>query len=324
MSNARLYSLVGIAWAMLFVLALTAPVHAGTFMMNCYPAGPVYLVTYDTDTRTGIITGSVSHRSTSYKAKDVVDRPDKHMLYVAMTAPGQTRTLYLAFDYSGTRDVSAIRTKDGDQDRRDKCEFRPHTAPVPSPAPVSPQPQAVPQATTAPAHMHVAPCDGVFSTRECAVVAISGDIVSGDRDQFVELTRGMQKVQVFLSGPGGLGREAINIGEIIHARGWGTSVPGGTYCHSACAYIWVAGSTHTMGLVTELAWHSGYLSTDDQHADGNSNALLGKYLGDMGYTYDEIDTMIGNDPNDMRVIRRDEAGEITKFNCRYDGSRCVR
>lgn len=306
------------------LLAMIVYAHAETYTMTCGSHPTEYRVRFNTETHVGTVrTLTPNSRVTTYVAHDVKDNQNKKIFYVAMTAPGQTRILYLAFDYSGAPrdgDVSAIRTKDGDQDRKDKCEFKPHTAPVPTPL----QPQVIPQATTAPAHMHVAPCDGVWSARECAVVSISGDIVPGDRDQFIELTRDIQKVQVFLSGPGGLGREAINIGEIIHARGWVTSVPGGAYCHSACAYIWIAGSTHTMGLGTELAWHSGYLSTDDQHADGNSNALLGKYLGDVGLSYDEIDTMIGNDPNDLRVIRRDVAGEITKFNCRYNGSICVR
>ena len=60
----------------------------------------------------------------TYTALDVTDRPSKHILYVARTkAPGQTRTVYLAFDYSGINtDVSDIRVIDGAHDNMDKCE----------------------------------------------------------------------------------------------------------------------------------------------------------------------------------------------------------
>jgi hypothetical protein len=57
-------------------------------------------------------------------------------LHVATKAPGQSRTLYLAFDYGENgRDVSAIRAVDRGRDNRDKCSFitdqqYTHNAPV--------------------------------------------------------------------------------------------------------------------------------------------------------------------------------------------------
>jgi hypothetical protein len=308
------------------IIAIAAPLllcgvaHAEIFNMTCYPSGSPYMVSFNTETRIGAIAGSVSGHVRIYKAHDVQNRADKHMLYVAMTAEGQTRILYLAFDYSGSRDLSTLRAKDGANDARDRCKFEGH---VPGHVAAIPLPQTVPQTAMGAAHMRVEHCDNVHDYHDCAIVTISGDIIVSDRDEFVERTEGIVRAQVALSGPGGAVRAAINIGEIIHAKGWETFVPEGAFCHSACAYIWAAGNPHTMGLGTELAWHSGYLGRDDQHADGNGNALLGKYLGDMGYSYDEIDLMIGTDPNDMRVVRRDVDGIVTKFNCRLNGDRCA-
>jgi len=46
------------------------------------------------------------------------------VFYVNMTAPGQTRTVYLAFNYSSiVRGASGLRIVDGSQDSRDPCAF---------------------------------------------------------------------------------------------------------------------------------------------------------------------------------------------------------
>jgi hypothetical protein len=61
-----------------------------------------------------------------YNVLEVKDNSDAHILYVATKAPGQTRTMYLAFDYSADGDdVSAMRTIEGVSDKKDKCVFIP-------------------------------------------------------------------------------------------------------------------------------------------------------------------------------------------------------
>lgn len=91
--------------------------------MTCYPEySTSYTVTYNSEARQAAITGGRTGFVRMYHAFDVKDKPSKHILYVATKAPGQTRTLYLAFDYSGINtDVSNIRIIDGASDKTDKC-----------------------------------------------------------------------------------------------------------------------------------------------------------------------------------------------------------
>lgn len=172
-------------------------------------------------------------------------------------------------------------------------------------------------------HMRISPCEGVRDYHQCAVIAISGDIIPEDRDEFLARTNDIAKARIDLSGPGGYARSAINIGEIIRARGFSTFVPADSVCESACAYIWLAGKPRTTGPKSVLMWHSGYFGKDDQHADGNGNALLGMYLAHMGYTYDDVDHMIGHDPNDLHAMVTDENGIQTRVNMRCINEKCV-
>jgi hypothetical protein len=93
------------------------------FSMTCYPANSTpYTVTYNSVARQAAITGGRTGFVRMYHALDVTDKPSRHILYVATKAPGQTRTLYLAFDYSGINtDVSSIRVTDRASDKTDKC-----------------------------------------------------------------------------------------------------------------------------------------------------------------------------------------------------------
>ena len=103
---------------------ISAPADAKIFSMTCYPVHSTpYKVTYNTEARQAAIIGGKTGFVRTYTAFDVTDKPSKHILYVATKAPGQTRTVYLAFDYSGINtDVSDIRVIDGAHDNMDKCE----------------------------------------------------------------------------------------------------------------------------------------------------------------------------------------------------------
>jgi hypothetical protein len=102
---------------------ISAPAHAEMFSMTCYPKNSTpYKVTFNSEARQATIIGGTTGFVRTYNAFDVTDKPSKHILYVATKAPGQTRTLYLAFDYSGINtDLSDIRVIDGASDKTDKC-----------------------------------------------------------------------------------------------------------------------------------------------------------------------------------------------------------
>jgi hypothetical protein len=100
---------------------ISAPAHAEIFSMTCHPEySTPYTVTYNSEARQAAIIGGKTGFVRTYHAFDVKD--SKHILYVTTKAPGQTRTVYLAFDYSGINtDVSNIRVIDGASDKTDKC-----------------------------------------------------------------------------------------------------------------------------------------------------------------------------------------------------------
>ncbi|HEY8094897.1 MAG TPA: hypothetical protein VIE65_02235 [Methylobacter sp.] len=107
------------------VLAIGSPTaNAKMFRMSCTPtASAAYTVAYDSDAGVSYIT-SRTGVTRKYHVLDVKDKSDVHVLYVATKASNQTRTVYLAFDYSGDdNNVSAIRIIDRASDKRDKCAF---------------------------------------------------------------------------------------------------------------------------------------------------------------------------------------------------------
>jgi hypothetical protein len=166
-------------------------------------------------------------------------------------------------------------------------------------------------------HIQIIACDGVRDYHECATVTITGQIFPADLAAFTERTKDIQTAHIVLSGPGGALRPAINIGEQIHFKHWDTFVPAGEQCLSACAYIWLAGDTRDMGKQAVLMWHSAFMGGDDQHADGNGNAILGMYLAHLGFSYDAVDWMIGNDPNDEKAVFRDANGVLSEKQFRF-------
>jgi len=166
-------------------------------------------------------------------------------------------------------------------------------------------------------HMRFEPCGGARDYHECAVITISGQIFPADLAEFIARIKDIRHARVDLAGPGGALRPAINIGEHIHARHWDTAVLPDSQCLSACAYIWLAGSARTMGPKSVLMWHSAFLGEDDQHADGNGNALIGMYLAHMGLGYDAVDWMVGNDPNDEKAAFMDANGVPTEKQFRF-------
>jgi hypothetical protein len=110
-------------------LALGCPsANAKMFRMMCAPtASAPYTVTYDSDAGVSYITGSRTGATRKYRVLDVKDKSDVHVLYVATKSPNQSRTIYLAFDYSGdNKDVSAIRIINSRSDKEAKCSFSPN------------------------------------------------------------------------------------------------------------------------------------------------------------------------------------------------------
>ena len=78
------------------------------------------------------------------------------------------------------------------------------------------------------------------------VIQITGKINPMDGVKFVALTQNLtsdDKVLVSLDSTGGAVAAGLTIGYRIHNNDWETMVMGDNICASACADIWLAGST---------------------------------------------------------------------------------
>ena len=72
-------------------------------------------------------------------------------------------------------------------------------------------------------------------------IVVSGEIVAGDEEKFRRLALEFPNAVVVLYSPGGALAPALEIGKLIHLRGYPTIVPSNALCASSCALIWLAG-----------------------------------------------------------------------------------
>ena len=130
-------------------------------------------------------------------------------------------------------------------------------------------------------------------------ISIHGTITVNDDQRFHDAVQAIDEtktVEVKLDSPGGVFDPGIEIGNLIHLRGWTTSVPEKTVCGSICASIWIAG-THRLATNTSLiGFHVAY-DIRSMQADGQSNAVLGGYYSRMGLSDDAIAHLTLAGPN---------------------------
>jgi hypothetical protein len=72
---------------------------------------------------------------------------------------------------------------------------------------------------------------------EVHFVTIKGEISEGDSDWFYEVIQNQLKITVFPESPGGLIKQAPQIGAEIRSRNFATLVAAGDECFSACGLI---------------------------------------------------------------------------------------
>lgn len=113
------------------------------------------------------------------------------------------------------------------------------------------------------------------------VIRIEGDIRPGDVERFRQISLRHPKAVVELNSNGGSVIPAIEIGKTLRIAGYGTSVPQGEVCASACALIWLAGSPRL--LVGQVGFHAAYKDNEGRlQESGAGNALVGNYLTLLG------------------------------------------
>ncbi len=145
---------------------------------------------------------------------------------------------------------------------------------------------------------------GAEAVRDETVLLVSGVIRPGAHQQFrTALSRGTPAL-VVLDGPGGVLGEALLIAEEVRRRRLSTLVADNRRCASACAIVFLSGSTKYMGSGAAVGLHSA--SYADGRADPEATRLMAAYLSQVGVPSSTLANMARTAPSDIRWLTAQE------------------
>jgi hypothetical protein len=130
------------------------------------------------------------------------------------------------------------------------------------------------------------------------IISLYGDIIPGDNETFRSIiNQGSYPTVVDLNSPGGELRDSLMIGEMVKSNGYYTHVGPNVVCASGCAYIWIAGVQRQVGMNAHIGFHGAFDYNKETTSDGN--AVLGAYLGSLGFNFGVIAKLTAPKPDDM-------------------------
>jgi hypothetical protein len=143
-----------------------------------------------------------------------------------------------------------------------------------------------------------------------SLVVIDGDIELGDIEQFRSKVATLSKATVAFRSDGGSLLAGIRIGMLIRVMDFGTVVPDGARCASACAVAWLGGARRFMGTGSKVGFHAAYVLKGRGTAESApGNAVLGAYLYQLGLSEDAIVYVTQAGPASMKWLSTEEAGQ---------------
>ena len=142
-------------------------------------------------------------------------------------------------------------------------------------------------------------------------ISISGEIATDDDEKFKKIASIFDDAVVFLDSPGGSTIAAIRIGEAIRLKGYSTYVDGDVTCASACALIWLAGSTRFLGDDGKVGFHATYVENEGrQQESGGGNALVGRYLTLLNLGENAVYFATSAPPDRLNWLTRDNYRKV--------------
>lgn len=144
-----------------------------------------------------------------------------------------------------------------------------------------------------------------------AIFALEGAIEANDGERFVNKVLGVDAAIVVLSSYGGEIGAAIKIGQAIRLKGFQTLVLEDTVCASACGLIWLAGQPRLMAPNAQIGFHAAYdVSNGAPRERGAANAIVGAYLGALGFSQRTIIYVTAPAPDEMQWLTLADASML--------------
>lgn len=137
-----------------------------------------------------------------------------------------------------------------------------------------------------------------------AAVELVGLIEAGDDAKLAAvLAAGPRPRALRLSSLGGNVQAALALGEAVRRAGLATAVPARGVCASACGLVWLAGAPRALGQDAHVGLHAAYLRRNGVSVEtGAANALIGAYLGRLGFDDRAIVYLTSAAPDEMTWI----------------------
>jgi hypothetical protein len=139
-----------------------------------------------------------------------------------------------------------------------------------------------------------------------ALITVTGKIVDGDDQIFQTKAAHIYTAIVYLEGPGGMQKSALDIGLAIRKKGFRTAVADYTNCYSGCALAWLGGVVRYAAKHAHIGFHQA--STPDTRApSGYGNAITGVYLSQLGFPSTTISYVLKALPKTVTVLTPSDA-----------------
>jgi hypothetical protein len=114
-----------------------------------------------------------------------------------------------------------------------------------------------------------------------SVLFVEGELARIDVLTFERLANSTPTPSVAMfNSPGGDLLAGIQIGQIIRSKGMATAAD---TCASACALAWLAGRMRMASHDSRIGFHVAYVDGDLKTVTGTGNAMVGHYVGELGF-----------------------------------------
>jgi len=141
-------------------------------------------------------------------------------------------------------------------------------------------------------------------------IFLRGDIVVGDSDKFNRIAASLPpRTVVMMGSDGGVVIEGLTIGQTIRSKQFYTLVPRTATCASICGFMWLAGISRYATDESRIGFHGAY-NADTNKTTSGGNALIGAYLGQLGFDLKTIYHLTSTAPNKMLWMSFDMAKDL--------------